>query len=99
MGTEPTNGMISAALKKVLSENECCAFIFGSRADGTAGYNSDWDIGIIPKRSIRGAKMEKARDELEKIRTLHRFELVDFSKTSPEFREIALKHILPLFGN
>ncbi len=99
MTTEPEIDEIKEKLVNFFSPEGCFVFIFGSRTDGTAKVNSDWDIGIISNKEIRGATMEKARDALEDIRTLHTFELVNFAHVSDEFRKIAMKKIIPLIGN
>ena len=98
MSTIPDKNEIKNKLLKYFSPENCFVFIFGSRANNTARDNSDWDLGIISTRKIRGAEMEKAREELEKIRTLHSFDLVDFANTSEEFRNIAMRHVEPLIG-
>ncbi len=73
-------------------------FIFGSRANGKSKPNSDWDIGVISKKEIPGSALEKARESLERIRTLQTFELVDFQKVPDSFKKIAMKKIIPLIG-
>ena len=99
MSTAPNLTEIKDRLLKHFSPTESFVFIFGSRADDSARINSDWDIGIVAQKTIRGATMEKAREELEEIRTLHSFDLVNFANVSDQFKKIALSHIKPLFGN
>lgn len=99
INTQPNKDEIKDRLIKYFSPEDCFIFIFGSRATNSARYNSDWDIGLISKNIIRGAKMEKARENLEQIRTLHSFDLVNFANTSEEFKSIALQHIEPLAGD
>jgi len=42
--------------------------------------------------------MVKARESLDSIRTLHSFDLVDFSKVNASFRNIAMSKMIPLLG-
>ncbi len=99
MNTAPQKSEIRERLIKFFPPEDSFVFIFGSRADNTAKPGSDWDIGVISKRDIKGSVMERARDELENIRTLHSFDLVNFADTSDEFRKIAMRRIEPLIGN
>lgn len=98
MTTTPDKNEIRERLLKFFPPKNCFVFIFGSRANHTARPTSDWDIGVISNREIRGAVMEKAREELEEIRTLHSFDLVNFANTSEDFRKIAMRKIEPLIG-
>ncbi len=97
--TQPTKNEIRDKLIKYFSPDDCFVFIFGSRADNSARHNSDWDIGLISEKTVRGATMKKARNALEQIRTLHSFDLVNFANTSEGFRDIAMRKIVPLIGN
>lgn len=90
---------IGKSLLEYFSPENSFVFIFGSRADGTARFNSDWDIGIICHEKISGVVMGRARDALDKIRTLQSFDLVDFATVPDGFREIAFSKIEPLIGH
>ena len=67
-------------------------FIFGSEAVGTADRRSDIDIGILGPQPVPGAVMQRIREDLEKLRTLRQFDLVDFSQVDASFRAEALQH-------
>lgn len=99
MKTTPDINEIRARLLKHFSPENCFVFIFGSRADNTAGPVSDWDIGVISNINLSGSLIEKARSELENIRTLHSFDLVDFKNTNDNFRKTAIKNVKPLIGS
>jgi predicted nucleotidyltransferase len=99
MSTAPKIEDIRHVLERHYDPKDCCVFLFGSRATGTARYNSDWDIGVVSRKPIPGRIMEKAREDLETIRTLHTFDLVDLAKTSTAFREIALRRVIPIIGD
>jgi predicted nucleotidyltransferase len=89
---------LKCGLSKHFSPDDGFVFIFGSRADGKAKPNSDWDIGVIGRKKIAGSALEKARESLESIRTLQTFELVDFRKVPDSFKKMAMQKIIPLIG-
>ena len=89
---------LKCGLSKHFNPDDGFVFIFGSRADGKAKPNSDWDIGVIGTKKISGSDLEKARESLENIRTLQTFELVDFRTVPAGFKKTALKKIIPLIG-
>jgi len=96
--TRPSIAEIREKLSRYFSADDYFVFLFGSRAAGQARPNSDWDIGVIGRERVGGRIMEKAREELETIRTLHTFELVDFANISEDFKNIAMQNIKPLIG-
>jgi len=98
MNTCPDLDEIRKALKVCFKDKSIRAFLFGSRATGTARYNSDWDIGVLTDHPVPGHIMVKARESLDSIRTLHSFDLVDFSKVNASFRNIAMSKMIPLLG-
>ncbi len=94
--------IIKSEIRKKMSEyfspHSASVFIFGSRANDNAKYNSDWDIGVISEKKIPGHVFEKARESLEEIQTLQSFDLVDFANVPVSFKKIAVKKIIPLIG-
>ncbi len=66
--------------------------LFGSRAEGRAHARSDWDIGIVGRTPIDGSIVERLREALDELPTLHTFDVVDLATVPPEFRERALRH-------
>lgn len=68
-------------------------FFFGSRVKGSASERSDIDIGIEGPNEIPASIELKIKEELEKIPTLYKLELVDFKKVSDKFKKIAKQHI------
>lgn len=72
------------------------AVLFGSRARGHARSTSDWDIGILGPGPAPGDLLERIREALEALPTLHRFEVVDLRATPGEFRAQALDRAIPL---
>lgn len=68
------------------------AFFFGSRVRGDNSERSDIDIGIEGPLPITGATRVKIEDDLEQLPTLYTFDVVDFAKKSPDFKEKALEY-------
>lgn len=68
-------------------------FFFGSRVKGTHMERSDIDIGIDGPNEIPPAVKFKLEEELEKLPTLYKIEMVDFKKVSPSFKKEALQSI------
>lgn len=84
---------ILEAISKYLDLNNWKVFFFGSRVSGTNFPRSDIDIGIEgPKKIPVKIKLE-IEDELEKIPTLYKIDLVDFKAATESFKKYALKHI------
>ena len=95
MPTTPNLEEVSAILKRFLPA-EYQAVLFGSRATGHARPRSDWDIGLLGPTALRGAIVEHIREELEEMRTLHSFDVVDLNTVPDFFRKAALKKVVRL---
>lgn len=67
-------------------------FLFGSQSSGTAVRGSDIDVGILGDEPVPGRKIERIRGDLEALRTLRRFDVVDFFGAGEAFRTAALKY-------
>ena len=87
---------IAACARRYFPMGKCEVFIFGSEAAGQAHRGSDVDIGIKGGAPIPFRVITLFRDDLEKLRTLRMFDVVDFSLASENFRREALKTIIPL---
>jgi predicted nucleotidyltransferase len=88
--TEPSLEDITRAVKPLLPPG-FGAFLFGSRASGRARPGSDWDVGLLGPEPLRGALVERIRDALDELRTLHSFDVVDLSTVPEGFRHLALQ--------
>ena len=93
--TTPTLDDIARVLRPLLPPG-CQAVLFGSRATGRAWATSDWDIGILGGTPLAGAVIERLREALETLPTLHTFEVVDLSTVPSGFREAALRDAVRL---
>jgi predicted nucleotidyltransferase len=70
--------------------------LFGSRATGRAGSRSDWDIGLLGPTPLRGAILAHIREDLDAMRTLHSFDVVDLGAVPDYFRRVALARAIIL---
>ena len=68
-------------------------FIFGSEARSDRDDRSDIDVGILGPHPIPGFVMERIREELERLRTLRTFDVVDFAKVDESFKAVALQNV------
>ncbi|MBI4431069.1 MAG: nucleotidyltransferase domain-containing protein [Candidatus Omnitrophica bacterium] len=80
---------------RYLSLEEYRLFFFGSRVNGKGDERSDIDVGIEGKNEVPIEIMGSIKEELEKLPTLYKIELVDFKKAPPNFRKVALQAIEP----
>lgn len=72
------------------------AFLFGSRARGTAAPTADWDIGIDGPDELPGHVIQRILADLEDLPTLHRFDVVDMQTVPDSFRHSAMQETVPL---
>jgi predicted nucleotidyltransferase len=91
MGTAPDLQDVAAIVKRHLPPGEYHAYLFGSRAGGRARPGSDWDVGILGPAPLRGAVLQAIREDLEDLRTLHTFDVVDLAAAPEGFRTTALR--------
>jgi len=91
MSTEPGLHELGAAVRRHLPSAECVVVVFGSCATGRAHDRSSWDIGLLAEASIRGAVLQAVREELEGLRTLDSFDVVDRSTMPAPLHEAVLR--------
>lgn len=60
--------------------------IFGSEAQGTARPGSDVDIGLLGPDPVPPHVVQRIRDDLEALRTLRLFDVVDLRRADARFR-------------
>lgn len=80
-------------LGRHLDLSEYRVFFFGSRVDGTSSEGSDIDIGIDGPEPVPDDRMQVIKFEFEILPTLYTIDVVDFSRVSGKFREVALQKI------
>lgn len=76
-----------------LGQGKYRLFFFGSRVNGTSNEQSDIDVGIDGDGVVPEESLIKIRDAVEALPTLFKIDIIDFTRTKPQFKEVALKHI------
>jgi len=84
---------IIGVFKKHLDLEKYNIFFFGSRVKGDNFSKADIDIGVEGATQMPVALKAKIEEDLGRINTLLRFDLVDFSNVSDEFKKEAKKNI------
>jgi predicted nucleotidyltransferase len=74
---------------KYLDTDDYKIFIFGSRVTGKGDDRSDIDIGIEGPKVIPLKDIVKIEEEIEELPTLYSIDIVDFTKVSKDFQEVA----------
>ena len=69
-------------------------FLFGSRAEGKAGFAADIDIGILPAKPLDNRLLSELQAHIAESFIPYDVDLVDFSDISPQFKQQALKKII-----
>ena len=78
---------------KYLDLKKYKVFFFGSRVRGDNFPRADIDIGILGPEPVPAKIKFQIEEELEKIPTLYKFDLVDFREVSEDFKKEVLKNI------
>lgn len=87
---------ILGIIGKHLNLKEYQVFFFGSRVSGNHHKGSDIDVGIEGPERIASPAWLEIQEEIEKIPTLYKIEIVDFKRVSREFKELALSGAEPI---
>jgi predicted nucleotidyltransferase len=75
--------------RRLPEDFHCKVFLFGSRATGTAGDRSDFDIGIEGNGPVPSGTMTEIRWDLDGMPILHTVEVVDFAVVTEAFARVA----------
>lgn len=67
--------------------------IFGSRASGKAARFSDIDLGFIGKRPLPLSLQARLSEALEDSDIPYIVDIVDLAAASPDFRQLAARHM------
>lgn len=81
---------------RYLDLKEYKVFFFGSRVTGRGNDRSDIDIGIEGPEPVPLITLDDIKEDIEKIPTLYKIDVVDFRRVEPKFREVAFKRVEPL---
>jgi len=91
---EKLKSEVKRIVGKHLNLDEYELFFFGSRVTGKGDERSDIDIGIRGKNKIPTELMWKIKDDINsKIHTLYSIDIIDFSATGENFRQVAEQRI------
>lgn len=67
-------------------------FFFGSRVSGAGTDRSDVDVGIEGPKPVPFAIMADIEEEIDRLPTLYKIDIVDFAHVSEIFKEVAIQH-------
>jgi len=85
--------MIRETFRKHLGDEGYRVFIFGSQANLPELKRSDIDVGIEGKEEYNYSLIFKIKEELNELKTLYWFDLVDFNNVNEKFKKLATKNI------
>lgn len=88
--------LIKETVRRYLPETGYEIFVYGSRAGGNAQKWSDVDIGIRGDKEVPVRSLALIAEELENSKIPYKVDVVDFSKASAEFKDLALKEVIKL---
>ena len=71
----------------VVSDKNVRVYLFGSWARGEATRLSDIDVAIDPHATLPRGTLAQLRERLEESHVPYRVDVVDLTRTSPEFRQ------------
>jgi len=90
---EKLKNEILAIVGEYLDLNSYRVFFFGSRVTGKNTKYSDIDIGVEGPKPVSVGILAKIREDMENLPLLYKIDVVDFTKVSADFRDVALQHI------
>lgn len=67
-------------------------WVFGSRAKGTARFNSDLDLAVDSADTLSAQKMNALKSAFSEAPISYRVDLVEIKKIEPSFREVIFRH-------
>jgi uncharacterized protein len=76
-----------------INTNEYAVFLFGSRAYDSHPEKADIDIGILGEGVFPESERYIIKDKIEESEIPYNVDIIDFSRTSNTFREVALRKI------
>lgn len=68
-------------------------FFFGSRVSGKGNDRSDIDVGIEGPNPVGYRVVSEIKEEIEKLPTLYKIDVVDFKEVTDKFRQVAMQKI------
>lgn len=89
---------ITTILARALRGKSCAAYLFGSRATGTARSTSDFDVAVLAGEDI-SRELSVAREMLEESHIPYKVDVVDLRSASPAVRRAAQAQGVLLWKN
>ena len=90
---EKLKNQVSEIVGRCLDLNSYHVFFFGSRVRKDNSLLSDIDIGIEGPEEVPVEIKLEIEEELDKLPTLYKFELIDFKKVPGDFKKEALRYV------
>lgn len=90
---EKLKQQILAIVGKHLDLRKYRVFFFGSRVLGKGSDRSDIDVGIEGSDPIPSVTFSEIVEEIEGLPTLYSIEVVDFSRVSKKFKQVAMEKV------
>jgi len=84
---------IKEIVGKYLDLKEYKIFFFGSRVKGNNFPRADIDIGVEGQKEISTGVISEIKEELDKLPTLYKFDVIDFETVSEKFKKEAKKNV------
>ena len=76
-----------------IDRDNVVVFLFGSRASGKASERADIDIGLWAESKLPRRLYHEIRNAVDESIIPYKVDIVDFTRTDPEFTSIATKDI------
>lgn len=85
-------GEIALILKERFAGTAFKCFFFGSRVEGKHRERSDIDVGILGPRKLTLEELDDIQENMRRIDTLLKIDVIDFRTTQKDFRGVALQY-------
>lgn len=85
--------IIRKVINQYVARDESYVFLFGSRAAGGAEVSSDYDVGLYRGTKFPLATIARIKDALDACPIAVHVDIVDFARTTEDFKKLALKQI------
>ncbi|WP_447974998.1 nucleotidyltransferase family protein [Nitrospira sp. Kam-Ns4a] len=88
----PLLGRVVQVVRKHLEDPSYRLLLFGSWATGSSDVTSDIDVGVLGPAPLDDLVIARIREEIERLPTLRKIEIVDLNRVEPSFRESVQRH-------
>lgn len=91
-----TRSVLTKTIRAHIPDAGYKSFVFGSRATHAHRPYSDIDLGIIGPAPLPAKQYIELKDALEQSDLPYKVDVVDFSDVPESFKNVALRHTIPL---